>query len=198
MIARDVLAGSILTMFLLRWSEYWLLRRSGPKERVISRGNTLLTLVFGSLVWIVAILEAWLPEAEPIWWLTGAGAALYAFRFGLKVVSVRTLGRAWSTEIEIREDHRLVREGPYRWVRHPIYLCNLLEPIAVALCANGWIAGLLGILLMWPTLYYRLRREEAALIEKFGVAYERYQREVPALLPWPQGARGVPTQPAGQ
>lgn len=198
MTSREALAVSILALFLLRWAEYWILRRPGPKEGVKSRANTALTLLFGSLVWIVAILEARFRESDPIWWLSGAGAVLYAFRLALKAVSVRTLGGAWSTEIEIRANHRLVREGPYRWIRHPIYLCNLLEPVAVAMCANGWIAGTMGALLMWPTLYCRLRKEEALLLETFGEAYETYRREVPALLPWPHGGRRVPTHAVRQ
>jgi len=189
---REILAGAILALFALRWVEYFALRTKTSSDKVLAKKNTIMTLLFGSAVWLTAGAEALLHSWEPVWVLSGAGGALYLLRFSLKLWAIRTLGAGWSTEIEIRDGHRLVRNGPYRWVRHPIYLCNILEPVAVAMIANGWVAALLGSLLMWPTLFVRLRREEIALRSHFREDYESYRRDVPALIPWKLPSREVP------
>ncbi|HLG42406.1 MAG TPA: isoprenylcysteine carboxylmethyltransferase family protein [Planctomycetota bacterium] len=149
-----------------------------------SRWTTVAILVFGSGYWIAGAIEAWLRDWELAWVLCGAGLALYLLRTFVKVWAVRTLGKAWSTEVEIQSTQRLAQDGPYRWLRHPIYFCNMMEPIAVALMANSPAAGIVGILTLWPIEWIRMRSEEKALREKFGAAYEEYQRQVPALVPW--------------
>ncbi len=184
MTLRACLAVFVLILFAIRWAEYLLLRRKGPKGQIRSRWTTVAILVIGSAYWIAGAGEAWLRDWEIEWILCGAGLALYVIRTIIKLWAVRTLGRAWSTEVEIQSNHQLARDGPYRWIRHPIYFCNMMEPIAVALMANSPVAGILGILTLWPIEWIRLRSEERALREKFGPAYEEYQRTVPALVPW--------------
>jgi protein-S-isoprenylcysteine O-methyltransferase Ste14 len=175
----------ISILFAVRWVEYLALRRKGPKGQVHSPWTTVAILIVGSGYWIAAAIEASLRDSDWIWWVSGIGIGAYAFRTAVKLWAVRTLGRAWSTEVEIQTTHRLVQEGPYRRVRHPIYLCNMLEPVAVALMANAPVAGLLGILMLWPVEIIRLRAEERALKGRFPEAYEEYQRSVPALIPVP-------------
>jgi protein-S-isoprenylcysteine O-methyltransferase Ste14 len=101
----------------------------------------------------------------------------------LALSAVRVLGRHWSLEARLLPGHRLVREGPYAWVRHPIYSGMLglfvgtglsLTPIPVLLVAVG--VYLLGTRL-------RTRSEERLLRRQFGEEYVRYAREVPALVP---------------
>jgi protein-S-isoprenylcysteine O-methyltransferase Ste14 len=97
--------------------------------------------------------------------------------------AVRVLGRHWSLEARLLPGHRLVREGPYARVRHPIYAamlglfvgtCVSLTPLPVLLVAAG--VYLLGTRL-------RTRSEERLLRRQFGEEYARYAREVPALFP---------------
>jgi protein-S-isoprenylcysteine O-methyltransferase Ste14 len=90
--------------------------------------------------------------------------------------------------VEIRDEHEFVREGPFRWVRHPAYLSMILELVAGGLILNAyWALGVAGLIFV-PTLAWRLKLEEAALVEKFGEAYLQYRRCTPALLPlkWPR------------
>lgn len=63
--------------------------------------------------------------------MTGMG--LWSVGGALVIWSMRTLGRFTRAEIEVRADHRLVSDGPYRWIRHPIYLALLMMAAGVAL-----------------------------------------------------------------
>lgn len=117
------------------------------------------------------------------WPVTMVGLALYAISLVIRNLAIRALGRFWSLVVEIREKHQFVREGPYRFVRHPAYAAIALEVLCVPLVVNAWAAMLLAAVTYVPLLLVRLRQEEVALVEKFGEPYRQYQREVGAMIP---------------
>jgi protein-S-isoprenylcysteine O-methyltransferase Ste14 len=94
----------------------------------------------------------------------------------------RTLGRNWSGEVTIKQDHVLVRNGPYRYVRHPIYSGLLLMALATAVHA-GTVVALFVALLCFAMFHVKARIEEKWMTEEFGDAYRDYMREVKALVP---------------
>lgn len=180
---RGILAAAVLALLSARLLEFILLRPRRARGAVRAPWTTWANWILGSAFCFGAAYETTRAETEPLWGLCAAGAALYVLRLLLKLWSVRTLGDAWSNQIEVRREQPLVREGPYRWVRHPIYLGLFLEPVAVALIANAPVSGVAGVLVLWPLFWIRLRLEEAELRRHFGPAYETYAKEVPALVP---------------
>lgn len=117
---------------------------------------------------------------EPIRWV---GLALVVFGVGVALWAIATLGRHYDLELEIHRDHELVRTGPYRFVRHPIY-AGLGLHFAGACLATGNLALIAGTLLVTvPSLYLRARTEERLLRERFGTAYDAYADEVGMLVP---------------
>jgi protein-S-isoprenylcysteine O-methyltransferase Ste14 len=92
------------------------------------------------------------------------------------------LGRNWSAVVTIRQDHRLIRTGPYKWVRHPIYSGLLLGMLGTAIYF-GQLRGLVGVALGLAAFWMKARLEETFLIEQFGPEYVEYKKEVKALIP---------------
>ena len=92
------------------------------------------------------------------------------------------LGRNWSSAPMIRENHQLIRGGPYRFVRHPIYTGILLAMVGTFL-ANGKVRGALAVLLVWFAWTIKSRMEEEFMLRTFGVEYEDYRRTTGALFP---------------
>jgi len=99
--------------------------------------------------------------------------------------AVLVLGRHYDLELEVHRDHELVRRGPYRLVRHPVYTGLGAHMIGACLATGNalLIAGTLFVVL--PVFYLRARAEERLLRERFGAAYDEYAREVGMLLPLP-------------
>ncbi len=117
---------------------------------------------------------------EPLRW---AGLALVVLGVGFALWAIATLGRHYDLELEIHRDHELVRRGPYRFVRHPIYT-GLGLHFAGACLATGNLLLIAGTLLVtFPALYLRAKTEERLLRERFGPAYDAYAREVGMLVP---------------
>jgi protein-S-isoprenylcysteine O-methyltransferase Ste14 len=92
------------------------------------------------------------------------------------------LGKYWSGMVTLKEGHRLIRRGPYRIVRHPIYTGMLLGALGSALTAATG-DGLVGFVVMTACLVVKSRREEKLLTSEFGDEYRQFQREVAALVP---------------
>jgi protein-S-isoprenylcysteine O-methyltransferase Ste14 len=92
------------------------------------------------------------------------------------------LGKNWSAAVTSKEGHELVRSGPYRIVRHPLYAGLFLAVLGTSLTAETGDA-FIGLLVMSAAYLLKLRREDDLLAAEFGTQYEMYCREVPALLP---------------
>ena len=109
------------------------------------------------------------------------GTLLVAAGLGFTVWARRHLGTNWSSQVQVKQGHALVRTGPYRWIRHPIYTGLLTAFLGVALSIGEW-RGLFAFLLVVVSLAIKSRAEEARMRTTFP-EYERYLRESWAIIP---------------
>jgi len=94
-----------------------------------------------------------------------------------------SIGGNISETVLTKANHQLVMHGPYHWIRHPLYTFGLLTFCAVSLVAANWFmlfATLIGALAIITLV---IPREEARLIDKFGLAYMDYRKHTGALIP---------------
>ena len=94
----------------------------------------------------------------------------------------RVLGRNWSGIVTVKEGHELVREGPYRMVRHPIYTGLVLAFAGMALVDAQW-RGVLAVAIGVGAFWRKLRLEERWMTEIFGQRYVEYREHTKALIP---------------
>ncbi len=184
----DVLApiASVLIIYLARVVELRTKRTtiSGPiKETLTLR----LFMLAGALMLIGSVVEFLLRHSSLFWPTFIAGWLCAVFSFTIRRRAIAALGKFWSLHVEIRDNHQFVRSGPFRWVRHPTYFSMVLELVCAGLILNAWFSLCLAAFIFVPALIARLKLEEAALVEKFGAAYQAYQQETPAIFPykWP-------------
>jgi protein-S-isoprenylcysteine O-methyltransferase Ste14 len=114
-------------------------------------------------------------------WRGVVGCGLLALAAIVMIAAFRTL-RSWRLLPRIEGSHELCVAGPYRLVRHPIYLGFDLMGLGVAFCAPT-AAVIIGMLLIIVSGELRARAEERALVAAFGPRYEDYQRRVARRLP---------------
>jgi protein-S-isoprenylcysteine O-methyltransferase Ste14 len=172
------------------WAVLWLARLSGgrPAARSESSGSRLFHLVLIALAFWLLFRKS--PELGPLSSrifpdtpavqitgaiITSAGLAFTAWARAI-------LGRNWSAVVTIRQDHRLIRSGPYRWVRHPIYSGLLLAMLGTAVCF-GLLRGLVGTVIGLAAFWMKASLEETFLTEQFGPEYLEYKKNVKALIP---------------
>lgn len=93
------------------------------------------------------------------------------------------LGGNWSSNVALKEDHTLVRSGPYRIVRHPIYTGLLVALLGTAI-ALGELRCFLGVLLAAAAWKIKSVSEETLMMQQFGDEYARYREQVKGLIPY--------------
>jgi protein-S-isoprenylcysteine O-methyltransferase Ste14 len=93
------------------------------------------------------------------------------------------LGGNWSNRVTVKENHTLVRTGPYRIVRHPIYSGILLGMLGSAL-QRGGIRCFVGVLICGFSFWLKTRAEERFMVQSFGEQYLQYRHRVKALAPF--------------
>jgi len=115
-----------------------------------------------------------LPEGR---WVVAVGIVIHLASFLLALSARRHLGRFWSGEITQKVGHQLIRSGPYRLVRHPLYVCEAIAIAGNVLRHPGWPALLLAAMAL-GFQYRRILHEERVLVTAFP-EYSAYAKRVP-------------------
>jgi protein-S-isoprenylcysteine O-methyltransferase Ste14 len=115
--------------------------------------------------------------------LAFAAAALAVFSVWFVVSAARTLGKQWSLTARVVEGHKLVKEGPYKVVRHPIYTGMLGMLLATCAATTLPIAVPFALLVFIVGTLVRVRSEEKLLRETFGSDFDDYSRRVRGFIP---------------
>ncbi len=158
-------------------------RQTSPGVRKETLSFNLFVLC-GTVVTFGCIAEYLWRSLRPNWLLTLAGMGIVIGSFVIRRCAIAALGEFWSMHVEVRDTHQFVCDGPFRFVRHPVYFSMFLELLGITLACGAFFTMALIPLAFVPILLLRLHLEEAALVEKFGAAYREYRRSTPALIPW--------------
>jgi protein-S-isoprenylcysteine O-methyltransferase Ste14 len=148
-------------------------------------------LLFGTFLGLVVLPATWLAtgwpagldyEVHPL--VHVAGIVCMCGFLTLFYCVHRQLGRNWSITLEIREEHKLVTEGLFRHVRHPMYSSFWLWAVAQTLLLPNWVAGFAGLASIAALYFRRVYREERMMQETFGNAYQDYMQRTKRIVPW--------------
>jgi protein-S-isoprenylcysteine O-methyltransferase Ste14 len=112
------------------------------------------------------------------------GRCLFVPGLVLRWWAIIYLGRFFTTNVAIAADHRLIDNGPYRFLRHPSYTGSLLALLGFTLCIPNWASWLLILVPCYAVTLWRIHVEEQALIGGLGEPYRSYMQRTKRLIPW--------------
>jgi protein-S-isoprenylcysteine O-methyltransferase Ste14 len=115
-------------------------------------------------------------------WMGWAGVAITVLGFAITFWARFTLGGNWSSSVTIKVEHELVRSGPYRWVRHPIYTGIIVAMAGTAVARDQW-RGVVAVALMWVAFTIKRLKEESFMRQTFGAHYDEYSQATGAIFP---------------
>ena len=181
------------------WALIWLISAFGTKKTARREpfGPRLVYILIGvvgavliasdRLPWSPPMnLRLW-PRSAPGYWI---GLAVLLAGVAFAVWARVHLGRNWSGTVTVKQDHELIRSGPYGYVRHPIYTGLITGLIGTAIC-SGTLRAAIGVAIISAALYVKSRTEELFMRETFPGQYERYRAAVPALVPFSRRRRSA-------
>ena len=112
-----------------------------------------------------------------------AGLFLFVIGFSIELVGQITLRRFYSSTLVIKDDHQLITNGIYRFIRHPMYLGVIMAAVGLAAFSLS-LGGIVIMLALIPVFLIRIKIEERMLIDEFGEAYRTYRKKARKLLPF--------------
>jgi protein-S-isoprenylcysteine O-methyltransferase Ste14 len=116
-------------------------------------------------------------------WPVRLGAALTFAGIAFAIWARLWIAGNWSSDVTLKRDHELIVDGPYAWVRHPIYTGILLGLIGTGLAVGEWRA-VLAVVLAALAFWRKLTIEEGVMRRQFGETYTRYAKRTRALVPF--------------
>jgi protein-S-isoprenylcysteine O-methyltransferase Ste14 len=190
-IALVTLCGVVLCW--MAFASVFIFRRKPPKQAEAKRDRLSMVGIFlqmcaYALVWFQPPFSPFLPRVAVLAGKTGIVYAACTVLLAVGSVwlvgsAVRTLGKQWAFAARLVEGHKLITEGPYRFVRNPIYTGMLGMLVATGLAVEHWTALDVAVVLFAVGLVIRVRSEEKLLRAAFGNEFEDYAKRVPAVLP---------------
>jgi protein-S-isoprenylcysteine O-methyltransferase Ste14 len=171
----------------------FLARKLAPQTRESRRDQTAilgmaLQAIGYFMVWVEPVPRAHFSPVMPgssavEWGLAVLAVAMAAVSTWLVDAASRRLGKQWALAARLVEGHTLIRDGPYCFVRNPIYLGMFGMLLATGIVRTPGVQLLVASLLFVAGTYIRIRSEERLLRAAFGGEFEAYARNVPALIP---------------
>jgi protein-S-isoprenylcysteine O-methyltransferase Ste14 len=173
----------IVAVGWLVWiAPFFLFRpKSGPAQKIDPRARwgVLIVALAYSLLWQASF---WKRTPQP--WQSALAILYFVLAALLSWTGVRALGRQWRIDAGLNADHELIRSGPYRIVRHPIYtsmLCVFLGTGFVV--APWWLFAIATVIFILGT-EIRVRVEDGLLGSRFGEKFSAYRESTRAYLPY--------------
>jgi protein-S-isoprenylcysteine O-methyltransferase Ste14 len=188
---RSVLIGLFAVLlgmrlfFRLRYRRMW-------RPPVLREEGALLFGLHGALVlavWGATLLSMLYPRWIP-WAFVDAPLMVRTLGLGLATGGLLLIG--WShvhlgvefdTTIGASQHQKLVSSGPYRHIRHPLYVAFLFFFLGAGMAAGAWLVSASGAALFVLLMTVRLCKEERRLLERFGDVYREYARRTPRFVP---------------
>ena len=182
----NAICGCLWIVWWLIWLA-WAFRSKQTRQRE-SIGSLFTYAFIGWFAMYIFIsargLGAWLhTDVLPYHpWMGWIGIAITSLGFALTLWARYILGSNWSGTVTIKVDHELIRSGPYRYVRHPIYTGIILAFIGTALARDQW-RGVVAFPLLWVAFTIKRLKEEQFMRQTFGEQYTEYSKTTGAIFP---------------
>ncbi|HKB80496.1 MAG TPA: isoprenylcysteine carboxylmethyltransferase family protein, partial [Thermoanaerobaculia bacterium] len=131
---------------------------------------------------------AWLARAAtfsahrlPAFW---SGIAVMLCGALLRRHCFRVLGAFFNGAVTVREDHRVIDSGAYRWIRHPSYTGGMAIFLGIGIALANWVSLACLTVIPIAAYSYRILVEERALMLRIGEPYRDYARRTKRLIPF--------------
>lgn len=174
------MAGWFLTEIL-----YKNMLKSGKEDKKDKDRSTLnilwLAIPFSIMSSVILSYNTRLPIIKDNWILYFGEFFILAgiiFRY----IIIRSLGKYFTVDVTIRQDHKIKKEGFYKYLRHPSYAFSLLTSLGLGLYLNNWLSLLFAFVPPFLAFAYRIKIEEQALVEQFGEEYIAYRKSTKKLI----------------
>lgn len=155
---------------------------SQPKRA--DKGKYIRHIIVISVLLVTSLDFVIIQEMTYHWSLVNVvGLGLFLIGVSIRIVALRTLGKYFLPDLKTMQNHKLIKHGVYKHVRHPCYLGSILFSLGIPLIFSS-LYGFSLILILIPCYLYRIKIEESILLEEFGDEYQEYMKKTRKIIPF--------------
>lgn len=183
------------TIIILCWLiflAYWIITAwSTAQNKEVTVANSKFRWVFIGIILLIILANKFLGSPHFLsqsLFLTPTpikifGVIILIIGLLIALYARATLGKYWSSDVSLKENHKLITTGPYKYVRHPIYTGMALMLIGTFIPIDTLLTLILGFLVL-AYLIYKLKKEEDLLTKQFPKEYIEYKKQTKVLIPF--------------
>ena len=180
--------GELVAWLWIATAIVWVVLAFGNKRTVARRGLTGLIPVAAVAVILLTPTSLRRSGLRHQLWSSSATLSLIALLFvasgsAFAIWARLAIGRNWSSTVTLKQDHELIRRGPYALVRHPIYT-GLLSMCVGTMVLTGLVESVGVVTVGIVYVVFKVRDEERLMSETFPAQYPEYRRTVKAIIPF--------------
>jgi protein-S-isoprenylcysteine O-methyltransferase len=183
----NALASTLSAVYVISEFGLSIVKRARSGEsRVADQGSlALIWLVVGFSMFSAFSLKYAVPQFDFQSRAAAAsiGTAVFVAGLAIRWYAIIYLGRFFTVNVAIARDHKLIEDGPYRYVRHPAYSGGLLAFLGLGLCIGNWVSIAVVAVPILSVFLWRIHVEEAALLLGLGKQYRSYMDRTKRLIP---------------
>jgi len=116
--------------------------------------------------------------------INNIGLMLIIVGIVIRLMAIRTLGKFFTVNLNLSDDHRLIKKGLYKFIRHPSYTGSLLSFLGFGLSLNNWVSAIIIFIPILISFIYRINIEEKLMSDQFGKNYDEYKISTKRLVPF--------------
>jgi len=184
------ISDSIILGCWIIFLAYWIISALAAKRTAEPQSllSALAHRIPVGLGWVLLAYQGLPPPMNLVWMprTDGArvmGVVICVLGLFVTIWARRTLAGNWSSDVTFKQGHELVKTGPYRFVRHPIYTGLLVMCLGTGI-EIGRLRCLLSLVMVGVGFWIKLKQEEALMLRHFPNEYPAYQKQVKALVPF--------------
>jgi protein-S-isoprenylcysteine O-methyltransferase Ste14 len=182
-----------MTVLIIIWSVWFVseiiinrLFRAKKKSKVDfdkgSMRNIWRVIGVANLIAVSSAVFLTLPISKSVA-IPVLGALLIVAGMLIRILSIMNLGKMFTVNVNINDNHRIIKQGMYKFIRHPSYLGSILSFAGFGLSLNNWISLIVILILIPGVMAYRITIEEKVLLDAFGDEYSAYTKKTYRLIP---------------
>jgi protein-S-isoprenylcysteine O-methyltransferase Ste14 len=185
-------AALILTGGYFIWLVPELIHTFSHRVKASSRVDDPYSGIVLRLSLGTAVLSAnWLARVET--WATIAWHPILTFSLGITLIvigvafrwySIHELGKYFSVQLAVQPGQTIMKDGPYRWIRHPSYTGSLITMLGLGMAFTNWLCLVSVPLIVFVGFNYRANVEERMLITALGDSYREYMKGTKRFIPF--------------
>jgi protein-S-isoprenylcysteine O-methyltransferase Ste14 len=142
------------------------------------------SLILGIFIGVFFKFDHWLGLYNASIWFPVTGACLIILGLIIRLSAINQLKRYFTINVAIRDDHHLITDGLYKYIRHPAYAGGILSFVGCGICYGNILSFLIIAIPYILLILNRIKVEEVVLVERFDSDYIEMQKKTKKLIPF--------------